>query len=835
MTRNANDHLVPLERGWSMWKWIALRGAGFPAALLARLGAPEAARAADRVLAAEDREAAAREQAIARLRGVAAGLTGRERRLINRALKRLDAGSLPELSTIPERAAPAVRSLIDSKQQLDRARDDLSRLHEAALALISDELRWIAGDDRFREAVVWQNRAVLHRAIDRVAKGSGQTTKKVRQHEQLVASYLQRYCAKNDTIGFFGPIGWGEFGRPGDSLLRAGPQLVAARKVYFEHWAIAQLAAALSANAELLPDLPPRLMPTVRLEGVWLDSSQGPAIELPELYARVLAACDGEATARVIAAALVGEGLIEEEEELYEMLSALEEKKLITWALDVPQATDAPEQELRARLERAGGVVAREGIESLDALADARHAVSCAAGDATALERALDQLESLFRQITGSRTTRRAGQTYAGRTLVYEDCLRDVEIRLGADVLSQINGALSLVLQSARWFEYTVAERCRTELDRVFDAVCADLGSEAVSCARFKAAAVDVLYAIPGAESELVDPVIHRLQTRWAEILGIEEGMRSVCVRSESIAAAVSAAFAAPHPGWPEARYHSPDLMVAARSFDDVAQGRARFVLGEIHIGINTQVRPIELRDCPHSELLLGAYSKDVDRVKLRIVGTQLQAPRLNASSLAPPSCYVEIGALRSSQPAERVVAIQELLVERMENRLIVRTRDGRLRFDIIELVEFDLQIATVSRFALAGPRAHTPRVMIDDLVIMRETWRFAPNEVGFASMARGAARFAAARRWASEHGFPPRMFAKIPEETKPLYVDFTSSLYVDLLAKLVRRASALSISEMLPDLEQTWLIDADGQQYTSELRLVAVDPIPWRPMDSMD
>ena len=31
-----------------------------------------------------------------------------------------------------------------------------------------------------------------------------------RQHEALVASYLQRYCAKNDSIGFFGPVGWSQ-------------------------------------------------------------------------------------------------------------------------------------------------------------------------------------------------------------------------------------------------------------------------------------------------------------------------------------------------------------------------------------------------------------------------------------------------------------------------------------------------------------------------------------------------------------------------------------------------------------------------------------------------
>jgi hypothetical protein len=33
----------------------------------------------------------------------------------------------------------------------------------------------------------------------------------VRRREEVIASYWQRYCSKNDTIGFFGPLGWGGF------------------------------------------------------------------------------------------------------------------------------------------------------------------------------------------------------------------------------------------------------------------------------------------------------------------------------------------------------------------------------------------------------------------------------------------------------------------------------------------------------------------------------------------------------------------------------------------------------------------------------------------------
>jgi hypothetical protein len=37
-------------------------------------------------------------------------------------------------------------------------------------------------------------------------------------------------------------------------------------------------------------------------------------------------------------------------------------------------------------------------------------------------------------------------------------------------------------------------------------------------------------------------------------------------------------------------------------------------------------------------------------------------------------------------------------------------------------------------------------------------------------------------------------------------------------------------ITEMLPRLDQLWLADAQDRRYTSELRIVALDPLPWHP-----
>ena len=84
----------------------------------------------------------------------------------------------------------------------------------------------------------------------------------------------------------------------------------------------------------------------------------------------------------------------------------------------------------------------------------------------------------------GASATRRGGETYAGRTLVFEDCRRDVKLELGRAVLDRAGPALALVLDSARWYSHAIATRYRVALRRVFDELAAE-HDEVVPYVRF--------------------------------------------------------------------------------------------------------------------------------------------------------------------------------------------------------------------------------------------------------------------------------------------------------------------------------------------------------------
>jgi hypothetical protein len=121
--------------------------------------------------------------------------------------------------------------------------------------------------------------------------------------------------------------------------------------------------------------------------------------------------------------------------------------------------------------------------------------------------------------------------------------------------------------------------------------------------------------------------------------------------------------------------------------------------------------------------------------------------------------------------------------------------------------------------------------VLLDKLVIQRETWRVRPDELSFAFEKDESWRFLGARSWMNARAVPQRMFVKTVVEKKPFYLDLASPVLVEILCRTVRRqmdagrlTDELIFSEMLPNLEHTWLQDASGASYTSELRLAVVD-----------
>jgi len=124
--------------------------------------------------------------------------------------------------------------------------------------------------------------------------------------KEVVATYWQRYCTKNDTIGFFGPVGWARFVSDVEYLVSTpGEQLYTARKTYWESWAIEALGAAILRKGNVQKWIAPILLPFIRVAGRVLHHPLAGAVPLTPRQALLLQACDGNNTARQIAERLL--------------------------------------------------------------------------------------------------------------------------------------------------------------------------------------------------------------------------------------------------------------------------------------------------------------------------------------------------------------------------------------------------------------------------------------------------------------------------------------------------------------------------------------------------
>ena len=145
--------------------------------------------------------------------------------------------------------------------------------------------------------LTWQNPGLAQFLHDHDAGPGAARRSKQRQRELVIANYLQRYCLKNDTIGFFGPVGWAS-ADPGTAglVVVPGEQLIARRTTYFEVWAIDKVAAAIAGQGRVLGWLRPRRTRSVFLAGNVLHRPHRGPVTLTGAELRVLLACDGRRT-----------------------------------------------------------------------------------------------------------------------------------------------------------------------------------------------------------------------------------------------------------------------------------------------------------------------------------------------------------------------------------------------------------------------------------------------------------------------------------------------------------------------------------------------------------
>ncbi|HEX6756700.1 MAG TPA: lantibiotic dehydratase [Mycobacteriales bacterium] len=768
------DPHVPLGAdGWLVWRDALVRSAGFPADGLAALAAPACAAAADALLDAPDDPLAGK--------------------------------------------------------AFETALDEAADAGSAVLVAV-------AADPRFREAVTWQNPNVLSTLDVLVRDGPhARRGKRRRAKEDVVLRYWQRYCLKNDTVGFFGPAAWATVdpGSPAAVTVRPGPDLVTDRRVALEAWAAWAYADRMAADPEVRRWLPPALAPQLTLDGrrVLRPARQPVAVSPPEAAALFLA--DGSRSAVEVVSALVANPALglRREADGYLLLDRLAGRGLLRWDADVP-LTPAAADVLVARVAAIGDEAVRRRVAvDVRRLIAGPATLAAAAGDPDALRAATAGAEAEFTALTGREPARRAGETYAGRRPWVEDCTRDVEVVLGGPLLAALAEPLALLLRAARWYAGALAEAYASALREVW----AELGGGT------RPVRLDALWFLAqgplfGSGDRPVDAVARDFAERWQHALWLPElaAESTVELTAAALRPRIEAAFPVLPPRWSAAALHSPDLQLCAESADALARGEFLAVLGELHAAWPTFDSAVFTGRHPDPERLRDRLAADLGPGRVRLL-YPADFPRYT-SRLAPtldgPTDRQLAFASAPGADRARLLPVTAALVEESGGELVARTPDG-WSAPLLEVFSALVAMHAVDGFKLAAPLPHTPRVTVDRLVLARETWRSTVDGCGLAAATGERGRYLAVRRWRRELGLPERVFVKLGSETKPSYADLSAPRSASSLCSMVRAAAMaghgaapVTVTEMLPAAEQSWLPDVAGRRYSCELRLQVVDPL---------
>ena len=260
-----------LNAGWTLFPQFILRSTGFPFGWIEDLAFCDTSSAIDDLLVCEDEISTRRPALQARLSREGSGSIPARRRAwkcVNKwRVFRFDEqdGSALASDLIP--ALEAWNVLFAKREELGRC---ARARFERELTAKRRALRDITRDPCFQEAVWLSSPQMYEHGLGRYLRHWNEEARssELRSAERQIVSFLQRFCAKNDTASFFGPINYGDF-EPwrGDP---PGPRRehLRTRRGTIAYWAASALAEAIARDGSVLPYLTPRRLPLARFDPV---------------------------------------------------------------------------------------------------------------------------------------------------------------------------------------------------------------------------------------------------------------------------------------------------------------------------------------------------------------------------------------------------------------------------------------------------------------------------------------------------------------------------------------------------------------------------------------
>ncbi len=777
-----------------------IRMAGVPFDVLDAVATPRSvalARELPVALAARD---AAAKAALAALRQPTAGTVRRRERL------RRDLGMRLPLPEVPAGAPAEVAAYAAAS----RAVEDLRARYGGALR---EELDAAAHALRRAAAAFLPDYSLFASAdVEALAFAAGPDGAWDRQRDRTLLMYVQRLATKNETLSVFGPSGWGTVD-PDARGLRLEPRPGPRRQAYLERWVAQAIVAAMNRDPSVRPEIAPRLHPAARLASdaaVRLDT--GARVPLDAEARELVGRCDGRTAAHALAAS--------------ERLAALADAGAILWAVEVPAF-------VVDRISALASLVAgwREGparsswASRLAALAEVPAAFERETGAAPRRE-LVRRVRAILAEI-GAAPPPAQRALYRAANPVGEEAVRECGLALGADLAREIADEAAPWLDLWRDTVAFVAHRANEKLRALHAA--ASRGNPSLPLPAFLAAA----------EKAGLQLTVNGLPAvGYLAFLEVKAAFReSMAGRADARVWRLSREDCGflrrrfEFPRFDPFTYPSADLQLAAASVADVAAGRHRWVVAELHLPAVALQHGIRWA-CPDPEAFVrsvravagGAFC-DWGFVPADLTGHTM----LHLDSLADLFTYAGPSAVSRgwnvARPADTDVVVAE-------------DGDVRLRFGDRDLGSFARSWVPALGFHpfLLGSGAHTPRLEVGRAVVQRETWTVLRADLTGAPYAPGAPELIVdVDRLRAAKGIPRHVYVRPTEaavrrmgaggrdkDVKPVYIDLESQPFLDVLSRWMAKHGEVEVAEMLPGPDELLWGEAGGRR-TFELRTLLV------------
>ena len=797
--------------------------AGVPFDVLDPLGTPGTFAAARELLVRRKEFARARSEAERLLRRRDHGMPEEAYRALRRAVR---AGSLPGPGggPAPQEStayAAAVTALATAESLLQETLEH--ELGSARLALLESTRRVVARYLVFGGAGV---REVLPDLMtDRTSESVSLPPRKKRERarERHLLLYLQRVCGKNDTLSEFGPGGWGTIDQDTKGISLSPQPGIAAREVFFERWTAHGIAAALNADPDIRVELSPRLHPNGRIEGdrfVFADTGDTAMLE-PEKV-QVLLRCDGKTPAYLFGAKI-------------DALNQLAALNMIRWEVEVPALDPHAFDVLVSDISRWRDTPVRaRWLDLLQPIA----ALPAKFAQATATAARAEIMDEARRQLQNIGTARETADRflYSASNPIGEECFRECYFSIGENLINEVTTEAEPWIDLWRDNYAFVASRVAAGLRGLFEK--APLQKGAIPLPAF-------LRHCEMQRMSLTGPAMVALaHMAFQEVkAAFRERMSKRPEAAEWELTAADCHFIRDnfqYEKFDEFTYPSADLQIAGKSVEAVNRGDYQWTLAELH-------PPVALLhhgfywSCPDKAELgraLGHTTKGCPSFHFGFFAADFTATTAVRMLDAIPG-QTSFVAPQRGDPRWKIIppAEIEVFVDDKNGDVGLRTRGSReylgsfARAWIIPLGFHPFHF---------GRAPHMPRLRCGRVIVQRRSWTVNFEELGpgdYTGISRDLVL--AVERLRAEKEWPRYIYIRPSEQalrrsgaegrdkdTKPVFIDLESYLFLEIFHRWLTKAGELEVSEMLPDRDDLLWQEQDGRR-SFELRTQIVPRAP--------